>query len=150
MASLPDDLELQNESQLLIFTEKMQQAMLQWTEARKTNKRPTNYNKTGQPAAWTKRQHALENEKRTKAYHAEGYHDIASYFAKLAGRLNTEPKQVVTVAVPSREEEEEEEEDEVPSPLPTCLAIEVAPTPGPLLPTSLTVDMSSLCPFWPP
>ena len=100
------DLELQNESQLLTFIKKMHQAMSEWTEARKTQKWPAHYNKTGQLAAWTKHQHSFENKKWTKAYHANSHPELASYFAKPAGRLNMEPKRVETIPGQSKEEEE--------------------------------------------
>src|SRR5882724_10282229 len=58
----------------------MKNGMSRFLEATKSQAQPSRYNKMGWPAAWTKHQHKIENEKWTKAYWDEGYHDIASFF----------------------------------------------------------------------
>src|SRR5882672_1649273 len=55
--SIPDSLDINNESQLLTFVQKMQNGMSRFLEATKSQARPSHYNKMGWPAAQTKRQH---------------------------------------------------------------------------------------------
>src|SRR5882724_10210900 len=48
---------------------------------------PLHYNKIGDPALQTKCWHVFQTTKRTKAYHAQGYPDISSFF-----QMNMGPK----------------------------------------------------------
>src|SRR5882724_325784 len=100
----------------------MKNGMSRFLEATKSKAQPSHYNKMGWPAAWTKHQHKIENEKWTKAYQAKGYCDIASFFQpkqdhplwpsthQSAVGVSLWAQEVGVAAAKEEEEEEEEEE----------------------------------------
>jgi len=76
-------LEISNEAQLLTFIQHLQNGMSSFLKATKMKAQPSWYCKMGNSgASWTKCQHKAENEKRRKAYWAEGYPDIMSFFGQ--------------------------------------------------------------------
>jgi len=66
-------LEISNEAELPPFTQHLQNGMSSFLKAMKMKAWPFWYCKMGNSgASWTKHQHKAENEKRRKAYWAEG------------------------------------------------------------------------------
>jgi len=116
--SASDDLEVEDEGQLLMFISKLQLGIANFLHAAETRARPVHYNKMGNPAPRTKRQHEHDIQKSRKAYREQGYADIGSFFQKqpcaadsdvvmdVCGRQNVE-------SVKRWEEEEEDNERDV-------------------------------------
>ena len=78
-----DDIEVANESQLLTFISTLQDGISNLLKATKAKVQPAWYNKLGNPAPRTKCQHKHDAKNNQKAYRAQGYPDIRSFFQRL-------------------------------------------------------------------
>src|SRR5882724_9691887 len=123
--SVLDGLEVNNEEELQAFMQKMKNGLQNFLKNAKMSSWPLHYNKIGDPALQTKCWHAFKTAKRTKAYHAQGYPDISSFFQMNGGpnfptiqggtccqRFKSELGHLDSVTSRTHLEAEEEEEGE--------------------------------------